>query len=170
MASNKTRIRPRVGDIVEIDTPQGFAYALFTHMHDEPPVYGELLRVWTRLHANRPESFDDLLKENEQFSVFCPLAASLKEGLCRIVQNNEVPEKLKLFPLFKSGNFDRKSRQITNWWIWDGRKSTNIGDLPKEYSDLPYRCILTIPAITHCLSTGITPLMYMSGKRDISSK
>ena len=39
------RKRPRIGDVVEISTPRGLAYAQFTHKHDAPPKFGALIRV-----------------------------------------------------------------------------------------------------------------------------
>ncbi len=35
------RVRPRLGDIIEVPTPSGFAYAHFTHKHEQyPPASG----------------------------------------------------------------------------------------------------------------------------------
>jgi hypothetical protein len=43
--SSAVRKRPRIGDVVEISTPRGLAYAQFTHKHVTPPKFGALIRV-----------------------------------------------------------------------------------------------------------------------------
>ena len=48
------RKRPRIGDVFEIETPKGLAYAQFTYNYKEPPVYGVLIRVLPGLYESRP--------------------------------------------------------------------------------------------------------------------
>lgn len=42
--------RPKIGDIIEIPTRLGFAYAQFTHKHS---MYGALLRVYNTVYQTR---------------------------------------------------------------------------------------------------------------------
>jgi hypothetical protein len=114
------RIRPRIGDVIEIETPKGLAYALYTHEHREQPRYGSLLRVLPGLHRERPSDFARLVEEDERFSVFFPLGAALNRRIVRIVANEEIPKAKRSFPTFRS-------REVSNgiagpWWIWEGKK------------------------------------------------
>lgn len=154
--TKKSRVRPKVGDIIEIDTPDGFAYAQYTHNHREPPVYGELIRVWPGTFERRPNSFDALMERDEKFTTFCPLAASIKEGFCRIVENHEIPDRWVEFPLFKAGNENFETGRISNWWLWDGESSTNVGELDPKHYDLPMKQIVTIPLIVDRILSGWT--------------
>jgi hypothetical protein len=40
-----TTPRLKLGDIVEIKTAKGFAYAQYVNFHDRPPRYGTLMRI-----------------------------------------------------------------------------------------------------------------------------
>jgi hypothetical protein len=115
------RTRPRIVDVIEIETPRGFAYAQYTHEHREPPRYGSLLRVLPGLLAERPESFQQLVLQEERFLVFFPLGAATKRRIVRIVANESIPEAKRPFPIFRS-------RLVSDglegpWYIWDGKKS-----------------------------------------------
>jgi ribosomal protein L34E len=70
-----TRRRPRIGDVIEIETPKGLAYAQYTYKHDTPPRYGALLRVLPGLYEARPSDFSDLVQQDERFYVFFPLGS-----------------------------------------------------------------------------------------------
>ena len=64
-------MRPRLGDVIEIETPKGLAYAQYTHEHRDPPRYGSLLRILPGIYSQRPSDFAALVAEEERFSVFC---------------------------------------------------------------------------------------------------
>jgi hypothetical protein len=87
------RVRPRIGDVVEIRTPRGFAYAQYTHEHREPPRHGSLLRVLPGLYERQPQDLASLVEQEERFSVFFPLGAALARRIFRIVGNADVPAR-----------------------------------------------------------------------------
>jgi hypothetical protein len=68
-------IEAKKGDIIEISTPEGLAFAQYTYKH---PQYGELLNVLPGVSAAAPDDFDGLLKEEPQFTTFF----SLREPPC----------------------------------------------------------------------------------------
>ncbi len=57
----------KIGDIVEINTAKGLAYAQYTHKHKQ---YGALLRVFGRLFDARPDGFVDLINSRPAFMCF----------------------------------------------------------------------------------------------------
>jgi len=114
------RVRPQLGDVIEIETPRGLAYAQYTHEHKDPPRHGSLLHVLPGIYPERPSAFSDLVAEEDRFSVFFPLGAALKRRLVRIVANEPIPEAKQAFPVFRS-------RQGNVWWLWDGRKERRAG-------------------------------------------
>jgi hypothetical protein len=133
------RKRPRIGDVVEIETPKGFAYAQYTYNYKEPPVYGALIRVLPGLYVSRPSDFSGLVREKERFFVFFPLGAACNRGIVMIVAHEEIPEGSRGLPLLRlsSRYRDKSGRMIeADWWLWDGKEERRIGKLPKKYRDL----------------------------------
>ena len=129
----------RIGDIVEIETPVGLAYALYTH-HDVE--FGAMLRVFDELHAKRPRVPEEVLMHEVRFSTFYPLRAALREGLVRIAGNAPVPDCLRTFPLFRAaGLVDPTRRRVQDWWLWDGQKEWRVGRLTPEQRKLPIRAV-----------------------------
>jgi hypothetical protein len=61
------RVRPQIGDVIEIPTPRELAYAQYTQEHREPPRHGSLLRVLPGLYGRRPDDLRTLV-EQERFS------------------------------------------------------------------------------------------------------
>ena len=129
--------KAQVGDIVEFETPKGFAYAQFSNVHER---FGELLRVLPGIYQTRREEFADLAQQNERFYVFYPLKAMIKEGLVKVVAHSDVPVQAKPFPLFKAAGWrDPQSGRVQDWWLWDGKEERRIGKLPEKYHDLSLR-------------------------------
>jgi len=111
------RTRPRIGDIIEVATPRGFAYAQYTHEHRDPPRHGSLLRVLPGLFGEPATEFAELVEQEERFWVFFPLGAATHRRLIRIVANKPVPKAKQPFPIFRSRN-----SVAGPWWMWDGKR------------------------------------------------
>lgn len=111
------RKRPRIGDVIEVETPMGYGYAQYTHEHREPPRLGSLLRVLRGIFAERPGDFEPLLAHEERFSVFFPLGAALNREIVRIVSNEAIPAAKRDFPIFGT-----LSRDGEVWWMWNGSR------------------------------------------------
>lgn len=116
------RVRPRIGDVIEISTPRGFAYAHFTHNLVEPPHWGALIRVLPGLFATRPADFSDLVLQRPVFSTFFPLGAACNRRIVCIVANELIAAHSQAFPIFKSRNHGRNG-SVGPWWLWDGEKT-----------------------------------------------
>lgn len=130
--SKKSRIRP--GDVFEIKTKKGLAYAQFVLRH---PQMGELIRVLPGFHDVRPSRFTEVVAQPERFVTFFPLQAAVNQGIFEIVAHEKVPEAAQKFPLFRAaGHIDREGF-IHDWWLWDGQKSWRIGKLSQEQKKLP---------------------------------
>jgi hypothetical protein len=123
--------RIKLGDIVEIETKIGFAYAMYTYNHRSPPVYGALLRVFDRVWELRPQDIADVVMR-VRFNTFFPLQAAVNRGLVKIVGNVPIPEELKELPLFRTGNVDRRTKRVPIWSLWHGERSWRVGDLTSE--------------------------------------
>ena len=128
-----SRVKPRVGDVVEIPTPQGLAYAHYTHKHDEPPCYGALLRVLPGLHTQRPADFSRLTAKEPIFSVFFPLGAACNRKIVSVVASEPIPETSQRFPIFRNALSDSGP-----WFLWDGQKEWQVPALSlQQLKDYP---------------------------------
>jgi hypothetical protein len=114
------RKRPRIGDIIEIETPQGFAYAQFTHHHRDPPRYGALIRVLPGIYAERPPDFSELVKRPPLFMTFFPLGAACNRGITRVVASEIIPPHSLKFPIFRNSHRDKQGKRVAPWFLWDG--------------------------------------------------
>jgi len=131
------RRKPKIGDVIEIPTPKGLAYAHFTHKHDAPPKYGALLRVLPGLHVTRPSNFAALVTQPPQFTTFFPLGAACNQGTVSVVAHEPIPPHTSEFPIFRSCIRTREGRGP--WWLWDGNKEWKVGELEPGMEQLPLR-------------------------------
>jgi len=132
------RTRPRIGDVVEIETSRGRAYAHYTHKHDEPPHFGALIRVLPGFFAQRPTSFADLVQQAPGCMTFFPLGPACNRGLVSVVAAEPVPEHARSFPVFRNSNRDRSGKRLPPWTLWDGVREWKVDGLSTdELRDYP---------------------------------
>jgi len=136
-----TRILPQIGDVIEIPTPKGLAYAQFTHRHDAPPKYGALLRVFPGIFESRPDAFDALVRLEPQFSTFFPLEQACKRGIVRVIASEPICATLREFPTFRASE-KGKDGSWGPWWLWDGEREWQIGGLKPGMEVLPPRGVI----------------------------
>lgn len=143
--------RKKIGDVIEIETKRGLAYALYSHEHK---MYGSLLRVFERKFPARPERFDALVQEPLQFETFFPLGAALHRKIVAVAGHVVVPVHLHRFPLFRDGVANPKTKQVANWWLWDGEREWMIGSLKEEQKSYPIRCIVNDTLLIEWIESG----------------
>jgi hypothetical protein len=128
-----SRLRPRIGDVIEIPTPRGLAYAHYTHRHTEPPCYGSLLRVMPGLYQERPTDFSVIVRLNPIFTSFFPLGAACNRKIVRVVASESISMQNNEFPIFRNSLSDSGP-----WWLWDGKKEWRVRTLsPQQLKDYP---------------------------------
>ena len=147
------RKRPRIGDVIEIATPRGFAYAHYTHRHDVPPKFGALLRVFSGLHAARPDTFGSIVNGPVQFVTFFPLGPACSRGIVEVVGNETIPASARAFPIFRSGTRGADGK-VAKWRRWDGTKSWPIDTLGREERALPIRSVWNDTLLVERIVTG----------------
>ena len=148
---------PRIGDLLEIKTPIGFAYALYTHKHTEPPKFGALIRVFDRIYSERPRDLSPIANESVRFSTFFPVGAAVKRGIVEIVARLPVPPDLAVFPILRNGTIDPKTRKVEVWWLWDGSKETRVGKLSAEQRKLSFRAVWNDTFLVERIAEGWRP-------------
>ena len=146
--------RVRIGDIVEITTKRGLAYAQYTHRHRR---YGALLRVLEGLCEERPGSFRGLAGGKMRFHTFFPLQAAVNRGIVAIVGNESVPDHAKDFPVFRAGVVDPRTGRVGVWWLWDGKNEWRVGELTSEQRKMPIRGVVNDTILIERIESGWTP-------------
>ncbi|MBL8695793.1 MAG: hypothetical protein JNJ88_16995 [Planctomycetes bacterium] len=89
----------RPGDVLEIRTAKGFAYAVISHIH---PAHGALLRVLRGFRRDRPATWDWVALAPLQLSVFCYPTAVFAGNEIVVAHRGAVPASLSAWPQFKA--------------------------------------------------------------------
>lgn len=146
--------RIKVGDLVEIPTSKGLAYAQFTLKEKQ---WGALLRILPGFHPERPSNFSGLVREREVFVVFFPLQAAVNRQIFEIAGNEEVPDWAKRMPVFRmAGPIDR-SGKVLEWWLWENGVESRIGKLSAEQRKLPILEVWNDTLLIQRIEEGWTP-------------
>ena len=132
------RKRPRVGDVIEIATPCGLAYAHATHEH---PEFSYLLRVVPGTHKQRPSDFRNLVAQEPQFILFFPLGSACHRNIVRVVAEEEVPAACRSFPTFRAAGARARDGTVLNWFLWDGDRQWPANLSSQELATYPIRSI-----------------------------
>ena len=128
--------RIRLGDVFEIPTSRGLAYAQYVHKR---PEWGALIRVLPGFHSSRPPQVDRLVAEPARFVVFFPLQQAVSRKIFEVVANGPIPDEAKELPLFRARGFIDREGRVQDWWLWNGEREWKIGELSDEYRRLPIR-------------------------------
>ncbi|WP_118136879.1 hypothetical protein [Oceanicella sp. SM1341] len=134
-----TRLSP--GEMVEIETPGGHAYAQVTHVH---PSYPPVVRAIEGLHATRPADLRLLAAGPTRFVAMIPLDTALARLNVRhaLLGAAPVPEAARPFPTFRMPIRDKQG-EIVYWWFWDGRGLSYAVDLDAGQAGLPLREVVS---------------------------
>jgi hypothetical protein len=125
-----------VGDIVEIETTRGYAYAQCTHRTSD----GDLIRVFEGVHKHASTHPEALVTGRVQFVTFFPLQHAVRAGIVRVVGRANPPPDANAFPLFRmAGLPDPLTHKVKEWWLFDGNKEWKVGALTPEQQKLPIR-------------------------------
>jgi hypothetical protein len=151
-------IHPKFGDVFEIPTSKGLAYALYTH---EDKKYGRLIWVFQELHAQRPTDMQELVRGEVRF---CTLIARVAlSNHYERVGHVDIPEAMRKFPVFRSfyhkPNTDGRMR---TYWFWNGEREWREDKpyLTPEQKRYPTRAVPNHIALVEQIESGWRPEDY----------
>ncbi len=151
-------MKVKIGDVVEIKTDLGLAYAIYTHRHSLPPRYGALIHVFCRIYPSRPSDIVGVVQDSIRFSTFFPLQAAVDSHVIEIIGNVTVPEHLRNFPLFRAAGLGHlQMKRADDWWLWDGDKEWRVGLLTPEQRKLPIRAVWNYSILVERIVEGWRP-------------
>jgi hypothetical protein len=131
----------KIGDLIEISTKRGLAYAHHTHRH------ASLLRVFAGFDAERPKDVLAVANRPVQFSTFFPLNAAVTRKLVQIAGHAPVDPSLTPFPTFRAGVIDAQTGAVGTWWLWDGENEWRVGALSPHQRQFPVRGVMNDTAL-----------------------
>ena len=85
-------MKVQFGDVIEIRTNKGLAYALYTHRHDVRPRYGAILRVMDKSLPVAPSRYRGGRQAPCSLHDVFSLQAAVDRELLEVVGNVPVPE------------------------------------------------------------------------------
>ena len=153
----RKRQRPKIGDVIEFATPQGFAYAQFTHDH---PMDGAVVRVLPGLYASRPNDLAALVRQRERYVSFYLLRPALRDDEIEvaIVGQFPIPARNRPFPLFRSPMLpDPITGETPFWTLWDEQRKWQVKQLTEAQRDLPPDGIPSHPLFIEQIVSGWQP-------------
>src|SRR5262249_10926595 len=124
----------KIGDVLELQTGSGLAYAQCTHLHAE---HGHLIRVLPGLFPKRPKGLRELVGQPARFCTFFALQAAVNQKVVEVVGHEAVPSEAQTFPLFRNGVPNKTTKKVDTWWLWDGERQWLAGALTDEQRRLP---------------------------------
>jgi hypothetical protein len=147
--------RPKIGDVIEIPTSRGLAYAQYTHY---VPRWGALLRILPGIFDARPDDWETFVQQDERFYAFFPLGAALSRDIVSVVAKVEVPNGKRTFPRLRMrGLVDPATRRATSWRIWDGKAERLVTSLTDEERSLSVAAVLNDAMLTKKIEEGYKP-------------
>lgn len=148
--------RVKIGDVVEIPTEKGLAYAHYTHKLKS---YGALLRVFKGFYHSRPPDPSEILGQEVLFSTFYPLSAATSQGLVFIAFEAQVQKRLQEFPTFRSAGLPNPDTgEVKTWYLWAGGDSSwEMGELTDEMRKLPIRGVWNHTLLVKRIESGWRP-------------
>jgi Regulator of ribonuclease activity B len=153
----KPRVIPKIGDIVEINTPKGLAYVQYTARHTVPPGFGDLVRVLPGLYKTRPSDFSVMAKKKENYFIFTPLGLACRRKQAVIVGNEPVPSWARGIPLMRMANRFDENGKGHDWYLWDGVRTWPATGKPEELNKVSIASIWGHDVLIDRLAEGWLP-------------
>lgn len=151
--------KPIFGDIFELKTNKGFAYIQYVNKYNDPPNYGDLVRLLDGTFSERPTEFKTLAEKREAYYLFIfSVRTSIKWGDIELVGHEEVPKKFKTIPEFRiTGVPDPITRKVDFWRLWKNGKEYPIGKMKRKYLDTPTLGVSNIKGLIEEIEDDYTP-------------
>ena len=111
----------RFGDVVEIETPIGLAYAQFMN---EDQSFGAIIRVLPGTFESQPEDIAALIAGPDRFVVCYLVRTAIRTHRVRWVGHEPLPQRSRAFPLMLWGGLTLRDGTVSSWSLYDGKRTT----------------------------------------------
>jgi hypothetical protein len=147
------RKRLRLGDVLEIRSPRGYAYVQYLGRHEG---YGAAIYVYPAWHKSRLESFD-ALKNARGYLTFYPAQSAALQGLVEIVGTLPVRLEESQLYVFRRRGARNRDGQVLAWIIERDGKETLKRKLTAADRKLPIASVWNHEYLIDRISTNWHP-------------
>lgn len=144
----KQRKRVKVGDVLELEAGQRFAYLHYIGKH---PEYGDAVLVNPQFQERQPSVTADIF--SDAYVAFYPVMAAVSQGLIDIV--GHLPPPRLPTRIRRAGA--RSGRHVDTWVIEDGSREVVMAKLSDEDLRLPIAAIWNHELLVERIAEGWTP-------------
>jgi hypothetical protein len=149
----------KIGDIFEIPLSESRkSFGQYVFADDK---VGPLIRVFDIVVPdNEILDLDKIVQKPLRFPpIIAGVVAAIRRDFWKKLGN--IPVKDFVYPKFVSTLYDGKTGKPGTWFLWDGKKSIDLGNkLPEEYKDLEYLIVWNPNDVTQRVQTGYYPFPY----------
>jgi hypothetical protein len=149
--------RLKVGDVLEVETPQGLAYIQYVGLHSR---YGDLIRVLPGLYEKRPAEFAPLVSQ-AGYMTFYPARASVRQRFNEIVGFSPLPPEGAMPKVVRRERPNPCNLDETIGWTLvdsDGRETKRKrSELTEAEKKLPIVAIWDHQVLIDRICSGWTP-------------
>jgi hypothetical protein len=147
-------VKAQIGDIIEIPTSNGVAYAQYIR---RVPERGALLAVMDGLDVTPATDLTEVVDRPLAFYVLFPLQAALTRDIVRRVGTIGVPYRFTRHPVLRSRGRVEPDGTVRDWWLWDGERRWRVEALDDAQRDLSLAEIVNDTLLVERLETGWRP-------------
>lgn len=145
--------KARVGDVLEVQVPAGFAYVQYLGKH---PGYGDVIRVLPGVHAEQVTDFSALVAA-EGYCTFYPATAFVARGFTRVVHSGPLPAGVGVPTTWRRVGARAPSGEIRTWVIEAPGEQIVRKELTDSERQLPIAAIWDHEYLVQSLSEGWSP-------------
>jgi len=160
-SGKKSQTKVKIGDVIEIKTRKGLAYAQYTHRVEG---YSYLIQVKEGFYHERPKSFLEMVNKESTIIKFFPLEMAIKRKIFTVVAHVPVPVRFQKFPVFRlwGGIPDKNGIVCHKWKFWDGKRIWPPGKewvkkLTREQRQYPIDSIVNDTALIYYIEHDYRP-------------
>lgn len=148
------------GDVVEIDTPIGLAYAQFMN---EDPLFGAIIRVLPGTFESRPNDIAGLVAGPDRFVACYLVRTAIRTRLVRFASHEQLPRASRVFPLMLWGGLHLRDGRRSGWSLYDGKRRKLLKELKPEHRGLPIVMSLGHPGLVNAIVNDWHPADELDG-------
>lgn len=148
------RKKIKLGDVIEISTIKGNAYAQYVFNDNE---YGQLIRILPGIYKTYPSDIKKIVEMKELYFVFYPLSISVRQNRVKIISNEKIPSYLEKKPILRRPGNRESNGKVLNWWIIDNDREYSVKNLNDKQVKYSLAVIVSFDLLEDKILTGWMP-------------
>ncbi|MCI0571579.1 MAG: hypothetical protein L0Y66_12555 [Myxococcaceae bacterium] len=144
----------KVGDVLEIPTPEGLAYAQYVGKH---PEYGDAIWVVPKVFEKRPGDLRAVFEGESGYLTFYPVRAAVTQGLVGGVAPLPVTPGRSIPPTLRRAGARAAGGRVLTWVISTGPEEVVRKELSETEARIPIAAIWNHELLQQRITQGWRP-------------